>query len=688
MPKARTVKVSVVFLGLFLGSTAAVTHAAVIYVNVAAGGAGTGLTWDDAYTDLQLALAAASNGDQIWVAQGVYKPSVEFDVDGSGGMDPREVTFQIPSGVELYGGFVGGEGGVGDADPAANPTILSGDIDDNDLNGDGNDIAETTADLVGDNAYHVLLTQSVSASTLLNGFHVTAGQAGGFMGGFSPNRDGGGWHNVDDPPADVSSPRIERCRFLGNFADARGGALFIGSFTLGTYEPAIVDCEFSGNEVERSGGAVFLLGDGARIERCVFDNNAATAISPDMSTLPAAGGAIFLLASTAKMTECQFTSNSATGNATGPFEGGGGGAVYASNITSTTDSIGGAFPEFFNCGFYNNSVGGNGGAWGGAATHFSDGGNLRVRYVGCVFSGNTATDDGGAVANFARTIQPPAVLDPIIEPEFTNCTFTGNSAGQEGGAIFFDGSVFDAVEMLNALIENCILFGDSAGVSDPEVFNNANNLVTHSLIEGSGGSGGGWDVGVGTDGGSNIDVDPQFVNAADADGGDNTPGTIDDGLFPAPASPVVEAGNDAAPALAAITMDFAGGTRVVGTVDMGAYEVGDAEPPEITCPGDVVVECDASTDPDNTGTATATDNLDPDPEITFLDDVQDGGCPHEFVITRTWTATDGGGFLTRVIRPSRLSIRRNHPSRVLPTPCVWQIATVSSCLPMEAARVF
>lgn len=57
-------------------------------------------------------------------------------------------------------------------------------------------------------------------------------------------------------------------------------------------------------------------------------------------------------------------------------------------------------------------------------------------------------------------------------------------------------------------------------------------------------------------------------------------------------------------------------------------------PPEITCPPDIPIDCAESTDPANTGYATATDDNDPSPAITYSD-VQDGN-----VITRTWKATD------------------------------------------------
>jgi hypothetical protein len=63
----------------------------------------------------------------------------------------------------------------------------------------------------------------------------------------------------------------------------------------------------------------------------------------------------------------------------------------------------------------------------------------------------------------------------------------------------------------------------------------------------------------------------------------------------------------------------------------------DSVPPAINCPPDIAIECDESTHPDNTGYATATDNCDPDPSVSYTDDQQGD------TIIRTWTATDNTG---------------------------------------------
>ncbi|MEZ4511881.1 MAG: Ig-like domain-containing protein [Chloroflexota bacterium] len=69
----------------------------------------------------------------------------------------------------------------------------------------------------------------------------------------------------------------------------------------------------------------------------------------------------------------------------------------------------------------------------------------------------------------------------------------------------------------------------------------------------------------------------------------------------------------------------------------------DITDPVITVPSNVTVEAPADTTPSSTGTATATDDRDTSPTISFSDVVTAGNCAGNFVITRTWTATDDAG---------------------------------------------
>src|SRR5690606_4162554 len=68
-------------------------------------------------------------------------------------------------------------------------------------------------------------------------------------------------------------------------------------------------------------------------------------------------------------------------------------------------------------------------------------------------------------------------------------------------------------------------------------------------------------------------------------------------------------------------------------------QVDDTTPPLITCPDDLTMECGQSTDPADTGIATATDNCGV-PSVTYSESITPGSCEAEFTITRTWIAAD------------------------------------------------
>jgi hypothetical protein len=71
--------------------------------------------------------------------------------------------------------------------------------------------------------------------------------------------------------------------------------------------------------------------------------------------------------------------------------------------------------------------------------------------------------------------------------------------------------------------------------------------------------------------------------------------------------------------------------------------IDDTTEPDITaCPRNRTITCTESTNPSNTGQATATDICDPTLDISFSD-VETGRCPPEKTITRTWTAQDSCG---------------------------------------------
>jgi hypothetical protein len=113
--------------------------------------------------------------------------------------DARSATFQLVSGLALYGGF---PSGGGDRDPAANETILSGDVG--------------VPGAVGDNCYHVVTTDHTDAATVLDGFIITAGNADGV----GKQDWGGGMYNYQ------SSVTVANCTFRHNTAARRAGGMY------------------------------------------------------------------------------------------------------------------------------------------------------------------------------------------------------------------------------------------------------------------------------------------------------------------------------------------------------------------------------------------------------------------------------------------------------------------------------
>ncbi|MEL0456230.1 gliding motility-associated C-terminal domain-containing protein, partial [Flavobacteriaceae bacterium SZ-1-7] len=81
----------------------------------------------------------------------------------------------------------------------------------------------------------------------------------------------------------------------------------------------------------------------------------------------------------------------------------------------------------------------------------------------------------------------------------------------------------------------------------------------------------------------------------------------------------------------------------VTTVHVQTINVQDTTPPVLDLPANVTAECSDDLTPIAFGEATATDNCDANPVITFVDVITNGACPGDNTITRTWTATDACG---------------------------------------------
>ncbi len=516
----------------------AVQARAEVYRVVAEGSpGGDGLSWATAFDDLHAALAAAGPGDEVWVASGTYVPSTTDST----------VSFVLPSGVGLYGGFAGTETARSQRDPDTNITTLSGDVG-------GDDTFNGTAwTLVyGDlgNSGHVLDATGVDASTVIDGFTISQGGIGP-PGTFAtdPLLWGSGLYMPG------GSATVRRCRFLSNraaFGPGAGAYVYNGS-------PVFENCRFEYNACHiADGGGLFTAGSGAPVVRdTLFAYNWIT-----FDNIDNAGAGWYNDASGVALVErCRFIGNSVL-----PFFIYGG-VGYGGGLFSF---LGGC--DVRDCEFINNRapIGGGMITWADSTISNS------------LFAGNWAPEQpdvdgfdqggiGGGLAIFSFA-QRSVVA--------TNCTITANRTDGEGGG---------AVGVANGLLDmrNCIIYGNTtthpefAGYSRAEIAGFFE--LTRCDVRGIFGPPAvGEDI---PDPGTyptEIDADPLFVDPA---GGDYRLSA---------GSPAIDAGyNNLVPAWAGNDLDgnqrFADDPATPDTgigfpaVDLGAYEFGSAAP----CPADL-----------------------------------------------------------------------------------------------------
>lgn len=223
------------------------------------GAQGIGSSWANATGDLQYALSKAQPGTQIWIAEGTYLPTQCTTCNEN----DRSISFHIPEGVQLIGGFKGNEKKIGQRKWQKHLTRLSGNI------GQPGHF---------DNSYTVVLTHAVSQATELDGLIIADGHADANKPSGHPFRSGGGLFN-DGSGIDVySNPTLKNCLFLNNYA-LEGGAIFNdGSF--GEANPIITDCTFTSNQAVYGGGAIFNNGENGTSNPSItysqFVNNEAT----------------------------------------------------------------------------------------------------------------------------------------------------------------------------------------------------------------------------------------------------------------------------------------------------------------------------------------------------------------------------------------------------------------------------
>lgn len=382
---------AVLFLLIFSISTYAQ-----IFVNQAATGNNHGGSWEDAFTSLHAALEVYSTGEEIWVAAGTYLPGQSSSWPG----DP-ENTFYIYQDVKIYGGFNGTELLLSERDPVTNITILSGDINGDDVDDD----FETNRE---DNATTVVFVDTiVSSSTVIDGFTISNGHAAG---------DTNVVHQIIGAGIMAwGAPQIGHCRFTQNYALAGSGLYLRGEPAA---ETSVNDCIFDYNEAgEAAAGMAVITGDSSKvipISNCQFIGNKSVRL----------GAGLGVGYSSVEVTNCDFTAN------VNEVAGGG---IFFFVIESEGDDY--TF-NLTDCDF-NGNISGNGGAF---YYETDSNGNNDISLTSCNFTGNQAVGSStiefphGGALQFLYYGENETSLDSI---SISECAFQENTAERTGGALTF-----------------------------------------------------------------------------------------------------------------------------------------------------------------------------------------------------------------------------------------------------------
>nr|HPO62910.1 choice-of-anchor Q domain-containing protein [Candidatus Kapabacteria bacterium] len=298
--KKNTLELGAVDIGAYefnyVSDTTQTLENSIIYVNENATGNNDGSNWENAFTNLQSALLEATDSDEIWVAEGTYKPSYDYGLN----IGERGMHFRMKIGVAIYGGFPNiGNPSFEERDWEKYSTILSGDI------GVENDSSDNCYHIIFNNYYPLLPSNSV-----LDGFTITNGNANGNN---DTNNRGGGISNIR------SNPTIRNCTFKKNYG------LYGGAVSNWYYSCPIIDnCIFFENYSNHGGAIVNIKSSNAVIKSSTFKKNSAKEN----------GGAINNISSNSLIKYCNFIENSAKGN---------GGAIYNISILRGTSYINSIF---------------------------------------------------------------------------------------------------------------------------------------------------------------------------------------------------------------------------------------------------------------------------------------------------------------------------------------------------------
>jgi len=252
--------------------------------------------------------------------------------------------------------------GITYVDPGGTVHVADGDYTENiTITKDGIQLLGAGAGVTTINAGggHVVETNGLSSTTLIDGFTITGGDTD----------YGGGMYNYG-----YSSPIVSNCIFTGNHASNRGG----GMYNLDHSSPLVVNCVFSNNSSDQGGGIGCRTNSSPTIVNCLIVGN--TAVT--------GGGILSWSTPSPIITNCTIVDNTATGT--------GGGIYINGNSPTVTNNI-----------IYDNTAASGGGIYVNAgATPYIDYNDVYY---------NTGGNYGGVVPPVANNIS----LDPAFVDEGT-----------------------------------------------------------------------------------------------------------------------------------------------------------------------------------------------------------------------------------------------------------------------------
>ena len=218
----------------------------ILYVDRGATGSNDGLSWANAFTDLQDALNYGQSVSAIYVASGTYSPTSTAD---------DQAKFVLNENAKLYGGFPAGGSDFAARNPKTNPTILSGKI------------SSTTNS--------TLIVFIAGRNIHLEGFTISDGKVNGaaYGGGMALK------HIEYNPSLAGASfiTTVRNCKFTGNHGNYGGAVYAEYAYFPINYSLNFENCEFVGNSSDNDGGAVYVNGGSPLVQtkfiNCVFSQN-------------------------------------------------------------------------------------------------------------------------------------------------------------------------------------------------------------------------------------------------------------------------------------------------------------------------------------------------------------------------------------------------------------------------------